>query len=214
MKLLRGVSVHVNGFRSTIPRYLTSTVSEMAGVATSRRRAATERIMCLLSALKLYRIPCRTLKRRFRSRLAPTSIVEIRSSSHRVLYCSKHNSCSDVKQSKYRIPLNCIPKWRLGSPKNRRTSFVPNKTLKPRKPLWRGRALALSCSGWPLRHIDDVSIGSYRDDYRIGLLTTSLIGGWCHVQLSAVSFARHKRVVLDYRLLEHGHVALARFDSG
>src|ERR1700759_5055862 len=46
MKLLRGVSVQANGFRSTAPRYLTSTVSELTGAAISKARAATiDRIM-------------------------------------------------------------------------------------------------------------------------------------------------------------------------
>jgi hypothetical protein len=39
MKLLCGVSAHVNGFKSTLPRYLTLTISALTGVAISRTKA-------------------------------------------------------------------------------------------------------------------------------------------------------------------------------
>lgn len=63
-----------------------------------------------------------------------------------------------------------------------------------------------------LRHVDDMPIGPDSDDDRVALLSSALVGRGSDMQLSAVPFTRHERVVFDHSLLEHGHIALAGFD--
>jgi hypothetical protein len=45
MRLLRLRSEHANGFNSISPRYLTSTVSELAGAVTGNASAAMSQIL-------------------------------------------------------------------------------------------------------------------------------------------------------------------------
>jgi hypothetical protein len=52
-ELLRGVSAQSNGFRSTTPRYFTSTVSELTGVAKRMARAVcTENLIRVDDAME------------------------------------------------------------------------------------------------------------------------------------------------------------------
>ena len=70
------------------------------------------------------------------------------------------------------------------------------------------------CSRRSLIDIHHVPILPDRDHDRVALLAAGLIGGWRNVELAAVPFARHQRVVFDDRLLKRGHVALSGLDGG
>ena len=62
-------------------------------------------------------------------------------------------------------------------------------------------------------NVNDMTIGSNRYNERIGLLSlTSVVGG--AMELPAIPFARHQRIVFDDGLFEHGHVALTGLNGG
>ena len=70
------------------------------------------------------------------------------------------------------------------------------------------------CPFRPLINLHHVPVVPDRNNNRIALLPARLIRRRRQVQLPAVPFAGQQRVVLDDRLLEHGHVALAHLDGG
>ena len=70
------------------------------------------------------------------------------------------------------------------------------------------------CSCRSLINVHHVPILPDGNHNRVALLAASLIGRGRNVQLAAVPFAGHERVVLDDRLLKRGHVALSGLDGG
>src|SRR5258708_2824588 len=79
--------------------------------------------------------------------------------------------------------------------------FEQEKPMKLNKGPLPRLALTFSCCWRSLGHIDDVPVGTYRDDDRIGLLAAGLIGRRREVKLTTVPFSRHQgvRLPIAYR---------------
>ena len=95
-----------------------------------------------------------------------------------------------------------------------RGSNLPStyRTLGAHEGMYAASQSHLLCSSSTLSYVDDMAIRPNSDHYRVALLSSALVCRRRKVQLTSVPFAGQKGIVLDHRLLKHGHVTLTSFD--